>query len=61
MSTAKLSLKGKEYELPLVEGSEGEVGIDVATLRGASTAITLDPGYGNTGSCQTWINLKKHD
>ena len=57
MSTAKLILKGTEHELPLVEGSEGEIGIDVASLRATSTAITLDPGYGNTGSCQSAITF----
>lgn len=55
MSTAKLTLNGEEYEFPLVVGTEGEVGIDVAKLRGSTGAISLDPGYGNTGSCQSAI------
>jgi citrate synthase len=55
MGTAKLILDGKEYELPIVSGSEGEVGVDVSTLRAHSRAITLDQGYGNTGSCQSAI------
>lgn len=55
MSKAKLTLNGEEYEFPLVVGTEGEVGIDVAKLRGTSGAISLDPGYGNTGSCQSAI------
>jgi citrate synthase len=57
MSTAKLILEGKEYELPLVLGSEGETGIDISRLRAASGAITLDEGYGNTGSCQSAITF----
>lgn len=57
MSTAKLYYKGEEYEFPLVEGSEGEVGIDIKTLRGSTGAVTLDPGYGNTGSCQSAITF----
>ncbi len=57
MSTAKLTLNGEEYEFPLVEGTEGEIGIDVAKLRGSSGAISLDPGYGNTGSCQSAITF----
>ncbi len=57
MSTAKLTLEGKEYEFPTVVGTENEVGIDVAKLRGQSGAITLDPGYGNTGSCQSSITF----
>lgn len=55
MGTAKLSLEGKEYEFPTVAGSEGEVGIDISSLRAKSNAITLDPGFGNTGSCKSAI------
>ena len=55
MSTAKLILDGQEYEFPIVEGSEGERGIDISTLRAKTGAITLDPGYGNTGSCTSSI------
>ncbi len=60
--TAKLSLQGKDYELPLVVGSENEVGIDISALRGNTGAITADNGYGNTGSCRsaiTFINGEK--
>ena len=55
MSNAKVTLNGTDYEFPLVEGSEGEVGIDVARLRGSTGVVALDPGYGNTGSCQSAI------
>ncbi len=48
--TARLILDDKEVELPLVVGSEGEVGIDISTLRSTTGAITLDEGYVNTGS-----------
>ena len=57
MDPAKLILDGNEYELPVVIGSEGEVGIDITKLRAATGAITLDPGYGNTGSCQSAITF----
>jgi citrate synthase len=57
MSTAKLILEGKEYEFPTVVGSEGEVGIDISKLRSQSGAITLDIGYGNTGSCESAITF----
>ena len=33
METAKLVLRGREYELPVLEGTEKEVGIDVTSLR----------------------------
>ncbi|MFU8803505.1 MAG: citrate/2-methylcitrate synthase, partial [Bradymonadaceae bacterium] len=57
MSKARLELNGKTYEFPVITGSEGEVGIDVKALRAQSKAITLDPGYGNTGSCQSAITF----
>jgi len=57
MATAKLQLNGKSYDLPLVVGTENEVGIDVAKLRAETGAITLDPGYGNTGSCTSTITF----
>ncbi len=57
MSTAKLVLHDREFELPLVVGSEDECGIDITTLRAQTKAITLDSGYGNTGSCQSAITF----
>jgi citrate synthase len=57
MSTATLLLKGKEYELPVVEGAEGETAIDITSLRAKSGAITFDPGYANTGSCASAITF----
>ncbi len=53
--TAKLEFEGKTYELPVVLGAEGERGIDIGKLRAESGLITLDPGYKNTGSCQSEI------
>ncbi len=52
---AKLILDGKTYEFPVVVGSENEKGIDIAKLRADTGAITLDPGYGNSGSCKSAI------
>ncbi len=57
MESAKLILGDKEIELPIVEGSEGELGIDISKLRAATGAITLDSGYANTGSCQSGITF----
>ena len=59
MGTAKLILDGKEYEFPIVVGTEGEVGIDIAKLRDQTGAITLDPGYGNTGVVQERDHLHR--
>ena len=55
MKSAKLILDGKEYELPVTVGTENEVGLDITKLRAESGAITLDPGYANTGSCLSSI------
>jgi citrate synthase len=54
---AKLVLDGKEYDLPVVVGSEGEVGLDISKLRAQSGAVTLDEGYGNTGACKSAITF----
>jgi len=54
---AKISFDGKEYELPVIEGSENEKAVDIAKLRGQSGLITLDPGYKNTGSTQSAITF----
>ena len=59
---AKIELPDTSVELPIVEGSEGERGIDIHELRARTGYITLDDGYGNTGSCQsqiTFINGEK--
>ena len=53
--SARLTIEGKDYELPLVEGSEGERALDITHLRKASNCITLDAGYQNTGSCTSEI------
>jgi citrate synthase len=57
MATAKLSYQGKEYELSVVEGSEHEAALVIGDLRSKTGLITLDPGYGNTGSCQSAITF----
>ncbi len=55
--TAELIIDGKPFELPTVTGSEGEVGIDISTLRNKTGCITLDPGYGNTGACESAVTF----
>ncbi len=53
--TARLEVDGDVYELDTFVGSEGERAIDISTLRATSGYITLDNGYGNTGSCRSSI------
>jgi len=55
--TARLALAGREHELAVVVGSEGETGIDISHLRAATGAVTLDNGYGNTGACESAITF----
>jgi len=55
--TAILKLDGKEIELPIIEGSEGERAIDISELRAKTGHITLDNGYMNTGSCLSAITF----
>ena len=51
MDKAKLIIKEKTIELPIIEGSENEKAIDITKLRKETGFITIDPGFGNTGSC----------
>lgn len=51
MNSIKININGKEIELPIVEGTENENGIDITQLRKETGYITLDPGYANTGAC----------
>ncbi len=55
--TAKLEIDGKVHELKIITGSEGERGIDIASLRADTGCITLDPAYKNTGSCLSNITF----
>ena len=54
---AKLIIDGKTYELSIVTGSEGEEAIDISKLLKETGLITLDPGFANTGSCQSCITF----
>ena len=56
-NVATLTIDGRTWELPIVEGSEGERAIDVSTLRSDTGLITLDPGYANTGSTLSEITF----
>lgn len=52
---ATLEFDGKKYEFPLFVGTENEVSIDISKLRDVTGAITLDPGYKNSGACTSKI------
>lgn len=54
---ASISFEGKTHEFPVVQGTENELAIDIKTLRSTMGLITLDPGYKNTGSCESAITF----
>lgn len=55
---ATLEIDGKKYVLPVVEGTENELGIEIKNLRSDTNGvITLDPGYKNTGACESAITF----
>jgi citrate synthase len=55
--TAILEIDGQKYEFPMIVGSENEPAIDIDKLRALTGAITLDPGYKNSGSCKSEITF----
>jgi len=55
--SVKLSYQDKTFEFPLIEGTEKEKGIDIKSLRAQTGLITYDPGYKNTGSCESEITF----
>ncbi len=55
--TAILEIDGKRFEFPTIVGSENETAIDISKLRDLSGAITLDPGYKNSGVCKSEITF----
>ncbi|SDR74248.1 citrate synthase [Polaribacter sp. KT25b] len=55
---AKLQIGDNSYEFPLVKGTENEVAIDIKKLRVVTNGIiTIDPGFKNTGSCESAITF----
>lgn len=55
--TATITLDGKSYEFPVITGSEGEKAIDIRKLRATTGYITMDPGFGNSGCCESNITF----
>ena len=55
---ATVEIKGKKFEYPLLVGTENEVAIDFKSFRSdTGGVITLDPGFKNTGSCESAITF----
>ncbi len=56
-NNARLQIGDRNVELPVVTGTEGEIGVDISQLRAQTGCITLDDGYANTGSCSSQITF----
>ena len=54
---AELIIDGKTYQLPVIEGTEHEMGLDISKLRAETGYITVDTGFKNTGSTQSSITF----
>lgn len=59
--TAELIIDGKSYKFPIVEGTEGEQGIDIGNLLEETGTVTLDLGYKNTGATKSAITFLDGD
>ncbi len=59
--TASVKLDDKEFPLPVMQGSEGELAIDTRKLRTETGYICYDQGYGNTGSCESKVTFLDGD
>tara|TARA_B100000767_G_scaffold230142_1_gene221090 strand:+ start:5605 stop:6888 length:1284 start_codon:yes stop_codon:yes gene_type:complete len=53
----KLTYKNETFEFPLVGGTEKELGIDIKNLRSLTGLVTLDPGFKNSGSCESGVTF----
>jgi citrate synthase len=52
---AIISIGGKSYDFPVLEGTVGPDTIDITKLYALSNNFTLDPGFTSTASCESSI------
>lgn len=55
--SVKLEFEGKQWEFPVIEGTEQERAFDISKLRDQSGLVTMDNGYANTSTCQSKITF----
>ena len=53
--SARLTFGDQTIDMPVIEGSEGELAVDISSLRTRTGLIALDPGFGNTGAATSSI------
>jgi len=58
---ATLTINGKKVLLPIIEGTEGQIGIDVTNLRKNAECVTFDNGFANTSSTLSSITYVDGD
>lgn len=56
-NTAELTVDGKSFSFPTLEGSEREKAFDISNLRDQTGYVTLDRGYKNTGATKSAITF----
>ncbi|WP_077924387.1 citrate synthase [Spirosoma sp. 209] len=56
-NSAELTVDGKSFSFPTLEGSEHEKAFDISSLRDQTGYVTLDRGYKNTGATQSGITF----
>ncbi|HEX5721431.1 MAG TPA: citrate synthase [Acidimicrobiia bacterium] len=57
MADAVLRFEDREINLPVIEGSENEVGLDISRLAAETGLFTLDRGFGNTAESQSQVSF----
>jgi citrate synthase len=57
MGDAVLHYEDKELALPVVEGTESELGLDISRLSAETGLFTIDRGFGNTAEGQSSISF----
>jgi citrate synthase len=57
LGEARLTFGDTDLSLPVYQGSEGERAVDVSSLLKKTGLITLDPGYVNTGACESAVTF----
>lgn len=56
-NSADLTVDGKTYSFPTLEGTEKEKAFDISNLRDQTGYVTLDRGYKNTGATKSAITF----
>jgi len=56
MPEAVLRYGDEELDLPIVESTEGNIGLDISRLRGSLGLVTLDRGFGNTAESTSKVS-----